>query len=68
MNTLGRIAGKPMLDQIRKDEIRRICQVEDINAWMKRHEIEWNERIYRTTEWRIVRTARDKLPSGKQNK
>lgn len=66
MKVLKKITGKTILDQIRNDEIRYICQVEDINTWA-RHKIKWNGHIDRTAECQVVRIARDKVPSGRRS-
>lgn len=67
MRTLRKIAGKTLWDRETSESIRRICEVDNVNTWVKNRKREWNQHINRMTEQRIVKIARDKSPGGRRS-
>lgn len=67
MKILRRIAGKTLFDRERSDNIRRMCNVENIGEWIQSRKREWNAHIERMGRDRIVKGARDRSPSGKRS-
>lgn len=67
MKILRKIAGKTLCDRETNGNIRRICEVENVNTWVKNRKQEWNQHINRMTEQRIVKIARDKSPGGRRS-
>lgn len=67
MKVLRKIVGKTLLDRERNENIRRSCQVDNINEWVVNRKIEWNEHIHRMDQDRIVKIARDKSPIGRRS-
>jgi hypothetical protein len=54
MGILMHISGKTLLDKVRSEDVSRSCKVEDTNEWIHQRKIEWNERINRIEDNRLV--------------
>ena len=57
MSTLRSIAGFTKWDMKRNDEIRQICEVEDVVKWSRTRRKEWNRHVLRMDDWRIAKAA-----------
>lgn len=49
------------MDRERSANLRRLCNVENLNQLISREKQEWNDQINRMKEDRIVRISRDKF-------
>ena len=68
MKVLRGIAGKTLLDRETSENRRRTCRIEeDINCWVLKRKMQWNQHISRMEEKRIVRIDRDKSPTGQRS-
>ncbi|CAG9835898.1 unnamed protein product [Diabrotica balteata] len=67
MRLLRRITGNTLRDRMRSEEIRRKCNIPEINKWTLNRKKEWNEHINRMEETRLVRIARDNSPKGRRS-
>ncbi|XP_057671965.1 uncharacterized protein LOC130903732 [Diorhabda carinulata] len=67
IKVLRRIAGKTLLDRERSENIRRFCEIDDVNEWVLSRKKDWNEHISRMDNNRVVKTARDKFPLSRRS-
>ncbi|XP_015182496.1 PREDICTED: uncharacterized protein LOC107069571 [Polistes dominula] len=67
MKIVRRIAGKSLWYRVRSEDLRKACQIENINDWVLSRKVEWNDHITRMTDDRVVKISRDKSPSGRRS-
>jgi hypothetical protein len=68
MKTLRSITNETKWDRMRNDRIREPCEIQNITSWIQRRRTEWNERISRIADDRLVKKVRDGIPEGKRNR
>ena len=66
MKIARRIAGKTLMDRIRRENIRQTCGIDKINDWVLERK-KWNEHIDCMIRERIVKITRDKLLAGRRS-
>lgn len=64
MRVLRKISGKILLDRRTGENIRKTCNVGNVNDWVTVRRNEWNEHISIIDDTRIVRITRNKLLLG----
>lgn len=64
MRIIRRVTNKTLRDRERSEDVRRICNIENINQGIKVRKVKWYQRIGRLINNRVVRVATDILPNG----
>ena len=63
MSTLRTIASFTRWDMKRNDEIRQICDVQDVIKWSRKRRKEWNRHVLRMGDQRLAKMALRGKPS-----
>ena len=65
--SLCRNAGKTRIDRVNED-IRGKCNIQKVSVWVQRRRTEWNARVLRIDEDRLVGKVHDNNPTGKRRR
>lgn len=63
MRTLRSIAGYTLYDQKRSEEIREICEIQDVVRWARNRRREWRDHVNRMPDDRLAKIVKDKRPN-----
>jgi len=62
MKIIRAIHGKTLRDKIRRDHLRHLSAIQDINKWTEARRREWDAHVGRMEENRLAKIARENRP------
>lgn len=63
MRILRSIAGYTLFDHKRNEEIREICDIQDVVRWARNRRREWRDHVDRMSDDRLAKIAKEKKPN-----
>lgn len=63
MRTLRSMSGFTLLDRKRNEEVREMCEVQDVVRWARGRRREWRDHVNRMPNDRLAKIAKDKKPN-----
>ncbi|XP_044760217.1 uncharacterized protein LOC123317675 [Coccinella septempunctata] len=63
MRALRSIAGYALLDRKRNEEIREICDIQDVVRWARKRRRAWRDHVDRMSDERLAKIAKEERPN-----